>query len=599
MTIEEFGKSVKAKYPQYKNLPDADLGQKVLEKYPVYKSKITGSSTKPLTQEQKEAKKAEIDSAITHDDQGVEVKKPDGFFDRLAGRFTKRAENVNEIMTRRGTEVQQGAGKLGTAGKALVEIVGQGGSFASDVLGEGMTSTFRSLPDAIEDPLRSAGRAVATSKPGQAGLAGLSTVVDKAAELEKQHPVAGGVARIGLSALELAGAGKAVGGAAKAAKSGVSSTVEAAKTATTAGKKFLKSTPDDLAVAGKKIMTKASDVVTPVEEGVETVLKTGDKAADTQRVMAKFDQYSEQAKKAVKDYSQATPLELAGKEAERALSEVQNIVKKTGAEKAATLKNRVYNPKRMVLEPLSDHGTGDIVDVARAGLRKDVRDLGVTFMRDGSVRRAPLREIKIANKADLKLLQDVDKKLASLGTNPSFQRVDDTVDYLQNLLYQRSATPLTVPVHGQLEGMIKRQIGELNSALKKIGGKEYTKLNADYSDFLEIRNVLNKGLGVDANKGASLMKQLFSPSGTMPRKLFADIKKLTGIDLVEDATLAKYVMERIGDVRQASLLEQVLKGGGSARGFLQTLVGRGLNKLQDPIGKAKRIMESEILKRRP
>ncbi len=41
MTIEEFGKSVKTKYPQYASYSDAELGQRMVEKYPVYQSQIS------------------------------------------------------------------------------------------------------------------------------------------------------------------------------------------------------------------------------------------------------------------------------------------------------------------------------------------------------------------------------------------------------------------------------------------------------------------------------------------------------------------------------------------------------------------------------
>ena len=37
MTIQQFGASIKAKYPEYKDVDDATLGQKMLEKYPEYK----------------------------------------------------------------------------------------------------------------------------------------------------------------------------------------------------------------------------------------------------------------------------------------------------------------------------------------------------------------------------------------------------------------------------------------------------------------------------------------------------------------------------------------------------------------------------------
>lgn len=40
MTIEQFGQSVKAKYPQYAKYSDADIGKAMLEKYPQYRSRV-------------------------------------------------------------------------------------------------------------------------------------------------------------------------------------------------------------------------------------------------------------------------------------------------------------------------------------------------------------------------------------------------------------------------------------------------------------------------------------------------------------------------------------------------------------------------------
>lgn len=44
MTIEEFGQTIKQKYPAYSKYSDAEIGQKVLAKYPQYKSKVNADS---------------------------------------------------------------------------------------------------------------------------------------------------------------------------------------------------------------------------------------------------------------------------------------------------------------------------------------------------------------------------------------------------------------------------------------------------------------------------------------------------------------------------------------------------------------------------
>lgn len=48
MTIEEFGKQIKTKYPQYKDTGDLELGQKMIDKYPQYKNLINQPSKKPI-----------------------------------------------------------------------------------------------------------------------------------------------------------------------------------------------------------------------------------------------------------------------------------------------------------------------------------------------------------------------------------------------------------------------------------------------------------------------------------------------------------------------------------------------------------------------
>lgn len=47
MTLEEFGQTIKAKYPQYAAYSDSEIGQKMLAKYPQYQSQISQSQTPP------------------------------------------------------------------------------------------------------------------------------------------------------------------------------------------------------------------------------------------------------------------------------------------------------------------------------------------------------------------------------------------------------------------------------------------------------------------------------------------------------------------------------------------------------------------------
>lgn len=221
---------------------------------------------------------------------------------------------------------------------------------------------------------------------------------------------------------------------------------------------------------------------------------------------------------------------------------------------------------------------------------------GLALTENGKFKNAANRLSSVSDPNDLKLIKDIDFKLSTLAKSPTFQRVDDAIDWIQDKLYKRTAMT-AVPVNGKVEGIIKNLTTELNSKLKNIGGAEYASLNDSYSSGKKVFDKLNKALGAEGNKGAALMKQLFSPSGTAPRKLFEQVKALTGVDLVDEATLAKFVMENIGDVRQASLLEQVIKGNvnpTNAKGITRALIDfaaeKTINKLNKPLEKGRRII---------
>lgn len=332
-----------------------------------------------------------------------------------------------------------------------------------------------------------------------------------------------------------------------------------------------------------KGLEKATDVVSPIEKGVQTVLEN----PTVRKVVKikKLDDYERAAKQAIVDYSKPTPMELAGNKAAEAMGKIQSGLKKVG------------ETKRAVTTNLAKTNTGEIVNEAKQSLRSLLKErAGLALTENGKFKNAANRLSSVSDPNDLKLIKDIDFKLSTLAKSPTFQRVDDAIDWIQDKLYKRTAMT-AVPVNGKVEGIIKNLTTELNSKLKNIGGAEYASLNDSYSSGKKVFDKLNKALGAEGNKGAALMKQLFSPSGTAPRKLFEQVKALTGVDLVDEATLAKFVMENIGDVRQASLLEQVIKGNvnpTNAKGITRALIDfaaeKTINKLNKPLEKGRRMI---------
>lgn len=345
-----------------------------------------------------------------------------------------------------------------------------------------------------------------------------------------------------------------------------------------------------------KVATKAGDIITPIEKGVETVLNPTkiipvenlknipieNIVAQSEKKSSKLEKYAKQAEKAVDDYSQPTPMQIAGDT--------------KGGEALNILNNKLAKQGQLKREALGKVGDKVVegVPTFRTSLKDALRErVGINIdTQTGEIVNATGRTSKIAlDQADNKMIKDVINLFDSLGERPTVRQLDDAVDAIQDILYKRKSST-AVPVNGQVEGLLKEFTGKLNKMVKGVAGEQYTKANDKFAYFIDIRDKLNKGLGLEGQRGAQLMKQLFSPSGEAPRRLFEDVKKLTGIDLVEEATLAKFVMENIGDARQASLLEEVIRGNVSTpRGFVGKAAEKIINKLQDPIGKAKRVIK--------
>ncbi len=257
----------------------------------------------------------------------------------------------------------------------------------------------------------------------------------------------------------------------------------------------------------------------PIPEQVKTVLNEIDEPL--------FDKYANAAKKAALSNKEITPLELAGKEAQTALDTIKRKLDNIGVEKSA------------------------VIEKANIGLQ-DAGNVGVKL-------RQQLENYAKGNTlvgGDKSLVNDIISKAKALGANPKLVEVDKFIDYAQQKLYT-AGRDLTVPITSKTPAFIRKSIGELNTSLKKMAGESYSGLNDSYSKLVRVMNELNTKLGKEGEKGGSLMKRVFSPSDANTKQLFQDVKEITGIDLVNESTIAKFVMEVMGDARQLSLLEEL------------------------------------------
>lgn len=276
-----------------------------------------------------------------------------------------------------------------------------------------------------------------------------------------------------------------------------------------------------------------------VDPQVQTVLQRSN--------FDEVNQYFQQARNAKLNPAKATPLELAGTKAEVAYDAISD------ARRAA-----VQGKKAILERVATERVPGNTVnEVMSRGIQRIKERFGADVSSKGEISQATGRTLQL-DAADQKLISEYMSRLNALGVSPSVKQVDDFVDWAQSQLYKQSKSiskfeVAAEPVVRELQGIT----GDLNTRLKEIVGGGYGEVNARVSRLIELQDELSRALGADARKGGGLMKRVFSPAAGNLRDIFEEIRKETGIDLIKEATLAKFAMEGVGDVRQQSLLKQL------------------------------------------
>lgn len=276
-----------------------------------------------------------------------------------------------------------------------------------------------------------------------------------------------------------------------------------------------------------------------VDPQVETILQRSN--------FDEVNKYFQQARNAKADPAKNTPLELAGTKAEEAFDAISEA------------RRLAVQGKKSILDSVATQRvTGNTLnDVMSSGIQRMKERFGANISSRGEISQAEGRTLQL-DAADQKVISDFFTRFNSLGVAPTLKQVDDFVDYAQSILYKQSKTMSKYEVASEpVVRELQEITGDLNTRLKDQVGGGYGEVNARIARLIELQDELSRSLGADARKGGGLMKRLFSPTGGDVRRIFEEIRQETGIDLVKEATLAKFAMEGVGDVRQQSLLKQL------------------------------------------
>lgn len=421
-----------------------------------------------------------------------QVEQP-SYAERVEQGFQRAGERVVEGVQKGAEQIQSGLQKGGLEG--IAEATAGAGKSALRTVGSVAGAAFTPIIEApgIKQGVDFVGENISK-------VPGAETVIRKASEISQKYPEVSkdiedlmNIAGLGLGKTIEAPIQQGISKGASAVKESVTTGVSKVKSAIPTKESFSSMLSPDLDPAFKTIIEK-----TPTN---------------------KFDEIVKVAQEASMDLTKPSVYETVAKSMTKSTEQLYSQVKSLSSQKK------------------------DIISKAKTGLTDFTKETGETILNiNRSLKDSPLASTFIDK------LKKVRTKLDA----------DNVIDDLQDTLYKGNKN-MTIPIGSSEDKILKSILGEYNSKLKASLPSSYSKLNTKISERLDVLEVLNKSLGEVVEgvptRGAGLVKQFFSPAGTKTKELFKYIKDNTGVDLAQDAVLAKYVGEAFGDTKTRALLE--------------------------------------------
>lgn len=416
-----------------------------------------------------------------------------GFVSRVGEDLKSRITNIA------GTLGEQARGEINPA-ETRIRVVGQAAAGVGDVLAQGIIS-------ATPEKVKAVGLDLLQTKAGQAGISAIKKGLDIYNEWATKNP------RI---AKDLEGV------------LNIASILPVGKGGQMAGKGAV-SIAGKTALAGEKVATKLTGVTKNIaeklpqySEKVAQVLASEPsqqfKTILQETPTNKFDEFIKLAEKSSIDPREPSVFEKVGENLTNATKQIKSQTDSIGKQKSL-----IINKAKIGLAEFKDAPRKAIIEVSK-------------------LEDSPIKDKIITKLKSIKTKKDADK----------------VIDDIQNIIYEAKGTSL-IAQGSATEKQLKGIIGRLNEALKDSLPISYRNLNTKYSNRIKVLQTLNRALGEVVEgvptRGSSLIKQFFSPAGTKTKELFEFIKKNTGVDLAQDAVLAKFAGNLFDDPKVKSLLE--------------------------------------------
>lgn len=571
LTLEEFGQSVKIKYPEYRGMSDKEIGEATLAKYPEYNDRI-----KPETGFVADIK------AI-----GSGIKKS----------FTDAVSSVDKSQEAQAKGEQSGV-------KTLYQTAGQTAGFISDSIGEVVIGALKAVaPQPIQEGIgravTSVAQGVAESEPAQDMVAWYQGLDPK-----DQRDVDATLGIVGL-ALDVAG-GALVKNPVKA---GVTKTIDATTDIAKQSVKAVDNVVTPAIDATKNLTKPVTDAVTDIPrrfgtnienarnirqavealptETAKVAVRDGIDINDVKQVFrttdpttqTKFKELAEVVKKFEKDPSGTNPIELVGKPIVTRLKDLDSKMTSVGKELGA------------IADDLGEVTADELTPAVMKKLNEVQGLRGLKLGDDGLLDFTDTTLASSLSKADQTAIQDIFKEATVGGTGKSkhllrqelFEILNGKKASLQNM------TGTQEKAFNAVRQGLSDVLDSKNGAYKA-KNMEYAKLATPVTEMRKMMKQLDPDIDEDIlDMSAGLLaRRLTSNSMTNPkiRLILRQLDEATAVKgkttlSVEELQDFYNILERYYDIAgktgfQGQVTSAIEKGGLMAQGadLLRKLGGR-------------------------
>lgn len=253
-----------------------------------------------------------------------------------------------------------------------------------------------------------------------------------------------------------------------------------------------------------------------------------------------------------------TPLEYGSRSVETARDELQKVMNDTGG-KIGQFRQKIATVKV---------GIDDMNNIENT-FNESLRGMNLEIRNGGIVRTAGKVAGKVSD-SEVKTLQGIYDDILRVKSAPSSENLIDLRNAIQDKINFAKSAKEASNVVDPLARKVRSTIRDVN--LKMIG-KSQGQLLDDYSDLAEVLKDMNTF--VESKTGGEfLLKRVLSERGRVPREVMSKVREYTGIDLMDDATMAQLATEIIGNAAQKGLFRQeITKAGLDAMDIIDVLTG--------------------------